>query len=326
MNEIHFSIIIPTYNRGKNLRETLKALSEQDNPGCKFEVIPVDNNSTDDTKDVILEFAKSAPIPIRYTHEKMAGSAYARNAGFRQAKGEIIGLIDDDIIVGKNWVKEITSPYVDSNVGAVGGKINLEWRNGSPPAWFDPYQSWLGVLDYGPTIRNLNPGEHINAGNYSIRRNTLFEAGGYPPCDAPGDKLIGDGECGLNSKVWESGKQIIWNPHAEVQHINNAQAITIHYMRKRSRHHGMGAAYSLFREKETTHFTIFKSVIRGLSQAAKNLLRSFQFKKISLDRYYSYLFKYEYSLWSAIYLLQILLDAKLKEAVLVNNWIEFKAK
>jgi glucosyl-dolichyl phosphate glucuronosyltransferase len=322
MSEVQFSIIIPTYNRGKYLRETLRALSEQENPGCNYEIIAVDNNSKDDTKEVILEFAKNSSVPIRYAHEKKAGSAFARNSGFRQAKGEIIGLIDDDIIVSKNWVREITSPYSNINVGSVGGKINLKWHNGLPPEWFDPYKSWLGELDYGPSIRSLEYGEHINAGNFSIRRDSLFEAGGYPPCDAPGDKLIGNGECGLNIKVWESGKYIIWNPRAEVQHVNNAQGITIQYMRKRSRHHGMGAAYSFFRKEATTPTIIFKSINRGFIHSVKSLLRSIQFKRKNLDQSYSYLFKYEYNLWYSVYLIQIQLDAKLKEAVLANTWIE----
>lgn len=321
MKKIYFSVVIPTYNRGKYLKDTLEALCNQDNPGCTYEVIPVDNNSTDETAELIEGFAKRSPIPIIYTIESRAGSAYARNTGFKQARGEIIGLIDDDIIVGRTWVREMTTAFRDSGVGAVGGKINLEWINGSPPHWFAPYQEWLGVLDYGDVKRTLNYGEHINAGNYAIRKEVLFEAGGYPPCDAPGDKLIGDGECGLNFSVWHQGKSIEWIPLAEVQHVNNAKGITIKYMRRRSKHHGMGGAYSFYRQDERTKLKTIKTLTVKLIQAANHYFRSLQ-QKSDIEKTLFHLFKYEYNIWYAIYLVNIMRDSELRSAVMMHNWLD----
>ncbi|HCJ66664.1 MAG TPA: hypothetical protein DHV62_04880, partial [Elusimicrobia bacterium] len=233
--KIRFSVIIPTFNRSGILTEAIKALINQNNPGCVYEIIPVDNGSTDDTKQVVENLARKSPVPICYLLEKKSGSHYARNTGFLSARGDILGLIDDDIIVDKNWVKNIVRVYDNSGVSCAGGKIEIRWINGLPPIWIEQFKNMLGEIDYGEKMIELYYPQMINAGNFSIRKEILLKVGGYNPCDAPGDKLIGDGEGGLCTKVYNSGGKIFWVPEAKALHIQDVERITVPYLRHRAR-------------------------------------------------------------------------------------------
>ena len=174
-----------------------------------------------------------SPVSIRYVYEPQAGSHYARNRGFLASRGEILGLIDDDVIVEREWVKHIVRAYDDRTVSCAGGKITIRWINGSPPKWIEPFKGVLGEMDYGPGFMELQYPKMINAGNFSIRKKILYKVGGYNPCNAPDDKLIGDGECGLCSKVWSAGGRIFWVPNAKTWHIQNANRIDIFYIKLR---------------------------------------------------------------------------------------------
>lgn len=319
--KIKFSVVIPTMNRSDMLRQAIEALCHQEEPGCSYEIIPVDNGSTDDTKAMVESIAKTSPVPIRYVFEPKSGSHYARNTGFKVAKGEILGLIDDDIIVDKNWVRNIVSIYDDPEVGAVGGKIILRWLNGEPPSWFEPYRGWFGELNYGNNVIKARSGIYINAGNYSIRKDTLFKVGGYNPCDAPGDIFIGDGESGLNLKVYDYGQKIAWTPYAVGWHVQDARKVTLSYMRLRAKHHGMGSAYTFYRNVNGDLFGILKRIMRRFLSIGKNIAQVIRFRRSLHKYYYGNLFAMESGLGFISYILRIKYNSRLRELVLKNDWL-----
>ncbi|MCA9374480.1 glycosyltransferase family 2 protein [Candidatus Peregrinibacteria bacterium] len=102
---MQISVVIPTYNRSSILQECLQALVEQDLPRKDYEVIVVDDGSQDRTKEVAEEFVH-AHDHIRYFHQKNQGQGKARNLGFEHAKGSIIVLINDDMIVRKDFLTQ----------------------------------------------------------------------------------------------------------------------------------------------------------------------------------------------------------------------------
>mgnify|MGYP000595608121 CR=1 FL=1 len=112
------SVIIPAYNSEKTLEQCLKSVLSQTE--INFEVIVVDNNSTDKTKEIINHFCK-IDKRVRYVFEPKKGRGAARNAGIKLAKGKIIAMTDSDCIVPNNWLKEITKPIVFENEKAVMG-------------------------------------------------------------------------------------------------------------------------------------------------------------------------------------------------------------
>ncbi|MFH1504117.1 MAG: glycosyltransferase, partial [Candidatus Omnitrophota bacterium] len=115
------SIIIPTYNRRKKLERCLKSFFVQDYPQQSFEIIVVDDNSKDGTKEMVEELAKEQNN-LFYSFQPRKGPAAARNLGIKRVRGEIIGFTDDDCEVDKNWVKlMVESHRKNPKITAVGG-------------------------------------------------------------------------------------------------------------------------------------------------------------------------------------------------------------
>ncbi|OGW74746.1 MAG: hypothetical protein A2Z72_08065 [Omnitrophica bacterium RBG_13_46_9] len=113
-----YSIIIASYNDAKNLADCLESLRATDCPREDFETIVVDNNSTDNTRDVVSRYPE-----VIYLTEDKNGRSFARNKGIRHAKGDILVFLDSDGRVTDGWLRRITEPFSDRGVGAVGGAI-----------------------------------------------------------------------------------------------------------------------------------------------------------------------------------------------------------
>ena len=105
------------------MRNTIVSLQQLNFPNDRYEIIVIDNNSTDDTRRVVEEGKQQGKKEIIYCKELRVGLHYARHAGAQIAKGDILAYIDDDAICDPDWLLELTRPYTDPKVGCVGGKI-----------------------------------------------------------------------------------------------------------------------------------------------------------------------------------------------------------
>src|SRR5438045_4488786 len=103
-----YSIVIATYNRAPVLRDTLASLARL-TPNVPWEVIVVDNNSTDETPVVVRAAAQTFPVPLRYAFERQQGRSAALNCGFDLAGGQIIVTTDDDVRVPPDWLNRIAA-------------------------------------------------------------------------------------------------------------------------------------------------------------------------------------------------------------------------
>ena len=319
--DISFSIVIPTCNRSGPLKAAIKALCEQDNPSCNYEIIVVDNGSNGNTKDVVKALAGESKVPIRYIFEAKKGSHFARNAGFIAAKGAVLGLIDDDIIVGSGWVENIFRAYDNPRVDCAGGKIKIRWINGQEPEWIAPFKHFLGELDWGSESKELQYPKMINAGNFSIRKRILLKVGGYNPCNAPGDKLIGSGESELCMKIYRLGGHIFWIPKAEAWHVQDVQKITFPLMCYRSKLGGMGRAYSFYRAANGNFSKIFKKIRTNFPSLIKYCWRAFLHAGKRDGVFYESSAGYHNSLGFICYLVRIKIDSRLHKLVKQDDWL-----
>jgi glycosyltransferase involved in cell wall biosynthesis len=123
MKELPFvSVIVPTYNRASLLKRLLESLREQTYPADKFEVLVVDDGSTDETPQVMEEFARSAPFAVRYFRQPRKGPAAARNLGIQQSRGEIVAFVDSDVTVAKDWLTNAVHYFLTDKVDGVEGR------------------------------------------------------------------------------------------------------------------------------------------------------------------------------------------------------------
>lgn len=248
MGKIKVSVIISTYNRPELLEKTIESLKQQDFSG--YEVIVVDNACSDNMRILLESQIRDADIcrcSIKYIQEPNIGLHNARHAGAKIAQGEILLYVDDDVITDKNLLQEVVEPYSDPDVGCVGGKILPKWEV-EPPELLSLFPNWyLSILDDDGELREVN---YIYGCNFSIRRNLLFELGGFNP-DAFGHKKMwwyrGDGEIGLLRKVHSVGKKVIYNPKAVVWHFIPKERLTVEYFKERAFKSGIEASFSKYR-------------------------------------------------------------------------------
>jgi glycosyltransferase involved in cell wall biosynthesis len=155
---MEFSIIIPTYNRADELRETIRSIAKLTVSG-DWELLVVDNKSPDHTRRVVEEESASFPASLRYLFEAEQGRYAALNTGIRAAWGKIIATTDDDARVEPDWLTNASAWLDELGCDYVGGKVLPLW-GGPRPAWLPNGPSgghWavLALQDYGEKPREF---------------------------------------------------------------------------------------------------------------------------------------------------------------------------
>ena len=319
---VQISVIVPTHNRSEYLRDAIISLQEQNFPKDKYEIIVVDNNSTDNTPQVVEACGRNGKKKVVYVKEPEIGLHNARHAGANAAKGEILAYVDDDVICDSNWISELVKPYADSEVGCVGGKILPKWEV-KPPEWVKLYPSYLSLLDLGDEVKELKTPK-IYGCNLSIRRSLLFEVGGFNP-DAFGDKKLiwyrGDGETGLLRKVLATGRKMVHTPYAIVWHVIPKSRLTISYFKKRSFIQGISSSFFAYR---TERFSRIKLLYRSCKFGIGSIICKFSaliYKILKKEGY----FKYEFAASSFksrfVYEIKLTYDKRLREFVERKSWL-----
>src|ERR1035437_2929431 len=219
MSIIQVSIIIPAFNRSGMLIQTLNSLLHQDFPKESFEVILVDNNSTDDTNQVIKKYIETNrdKLNIKYAIEKRQGDIYARHTGAYHAIGEILIFTDDDATFDTNWISEIVFVFKKfPTVGAVGTRISIKWDK-KPPAWILNYESFLGKITFGENYTVQETGLFMNNGSLAILKKVFTEVKGNNPGQLK-SFLVGDAEVGLCKKLHERKIPIAFTDNTTMWH------------------------------------------------------------------------------------------------------------
>jgi glycosyltransferase involved in cell wall biosynthesis len=215
------SVVICTFNRSALLRDSILAVLDQDFPFAQYEVIVVDNNSSDNTKEVVAELARAAPTAIRYVFEARQGLSYARNTGISETRGKIIAFTDDDIDAEKNWLQEIVSAFESPEVDCVGGPIRPVWP-GIKPEWITPrWESALSVSEFElarPSGEFKWPHYPWGA-NIAFRRETFEQFGLFPTnLGRVGKNLLSNEEIALCRRIEKGGRRIKFAPKAVIHH------------------------------------------------------------------------------------------------------------
>jgi glycosyltransferase involved in cell wall biosynthesis len=184
------SVCIYTFNRAKLLAEALESICNQTLPSELYELVVVDNRSTDDTRQVVKDYENRRPN-LRYVYEERPGISFARNRGWKEAIGEYIGYLDDDGVSPPDWLSIASEVIRLRSPDLFGGPFYPSYL-GPKPAWFkDEY----GTFSQGDQARELiSPDEYLSGGNLFVRRKLLEQIGGFDPGLGMQGKQIGYGE------------------------------------------------------------------------------------------------------------------------------------
>src|SRR5215212_7566836 len=147
---MQLDVVIPTYNRSLLLRKALRSLLEARlPPGMELRITVVDNNSSDDTREVVLAEQAKADRQISYVFEKQQGRSPALNAGVAATSGSHVGFIDDDEQVDKSWYEQVVSAFSEHDVDFIGGPYVPQFESAIPDWLPSEYNSVIGAVDGG---------------------------------------------------------------------------------------------------------------------------------------------------------------------------------
>jgi glucosyl-dolichyl phosphate glucuronosyltransferase len=228
MEKPRVTVAIPTYNRAEFLRQTLERIARQNFPHDQFEVLVIDNNSRDRTRDVVAAFADARPAP-RYVLETQQGLDHGRNRAIVEARGEIIVFGDDDILMEPTWLAELVAPFArdDSHrIGAVGGEVVPVFPDGLPP-WVE---EWHAPLAFRKEAGPLPPRDMPMGANLAFPR-WVFEKYGHfsTALDRKGGSLFSGGETEMLRRLRAAGLEVWFAPAAKVLHQMPASRTTFRY-------------------------------------------------------------------------------------------------
>lgn len=244
---MEFSIIIPTYNRADELRETIRSIAKLTVEG-DWELLVADNNSTDHTRAVVEEERSSFPAPLRYLFEPEQGRYAALNTGIRAATGKIIATTDDDARVESNWLTQAATGLEALACDYVGGKVLPLWK-GRLPDWLPdrPGRHWavLALQDHGEKPVEFG----VNGIPWPLGINTATRREAFDKI-APFDNRLGRKAGTLRNQAqreWHlraraAGLRGFYVPQMIVHHVVEAERLEKRYFRRWYYWHGISRA------------------------------------------------------------------------------------
>ena len=220
MSEL-ISAIICTHNRASFLVKAINSLINQSISKSLYEILVIDNCSTDSTAEIVRKYSTSHKI--RYIHEPRLGLSYARNTGWRNARGKYVAYLDDDAIADHIWLEKAIEAFeeIKPMPGCVGGKVRGIWE--SPrPAWLsDELITGLTVLDWSNhplQIHDLNQKWLVGA-NIAFPVEILKQVGGFVTClDRVGNNLLSGGDVYIQKQILKIGYSCLYYPDMSVGH------------------------------------------------------------------------------------------------------------
>jgi glycosyltransferase involved in cell wall biosynthesis len=253
------SVVITTYNRAKLLADTLLSLADQQvSPAVRWEVIVVDNNSRDETEDVVRRCSETTSLRIRHVFEPRQGQSFARNRGIEAAEGAVILFTDDDIIPSPDWVSAMLRAIDADDCEGAGGKVLPLWE-GEVPSWLSGRSdllSWLALVDSDEACMLDYPlvaSRRIVGASMGFRRSVFQEFGRFPTnLGHRGRRMYGGEEVELINRILLKGRRIRYDPSIVVRHRIGPDRLTRFFFLRRHFDHGCGQAQFLVREDGAT--------------------------------------------------------------------------
>jgi glycosyltransferase involved in cell wall biosynthesis len=282
-----YSIIIPTKNRCDQLIECLKSIELLFTDGLLFEVLVIDNNSNDLTRNILqLNFK----MDIRYFLEEIPGLLSARHFGAKMAKYDILCFLDDDVILSKNWLIGINKSQLNHPDYSLFTGPTLPIYESPPPSWLkfffetnnhgDEFCGWLSLMNFGLEDKEINP-KFVWGLNFIIRKNAYAQLKGFHPdnIDPQYQMYQGDGESGLTRKAMAAGMKAWYSPDILLHHVIPKSRLTVDYFKKRAYYQGVCDSFTeirlqFFKQQENKKYRTLSHKINYLLKRIVDIFQS----------------------------------------------------
>lgn len=256
------SVVLSTYNRAHLLPRALESLAEQDFEPDRYEVIIVDNNSNDGTREVGESFCARFPN-FRYVFERQQGLSHARNTGIRAARAPVVAFTDDDVRASREWVGTIAALFREHpDIAGVGGKVVPRWP-GPRPRWLTP-EHWapLALVDYGDAPFRIGDDRRLCliGANSAYRKDVFDRIGFYAPHVQAVGREVATEDNELLLRLWRAGGQCLYSPALVVTADIESVRMRRGYHRRWHRRHGRFLALMRDEQMERTSMGRFLGV------------------------------------------------------------------
>lgn len=272
MNNLRLSIIIPTYNRKDILKKCLTTIFNQTYPQNMYEIIVVDDGSTDGTEEMLKTMINDAPCNLRYFRQENKGPAAARNVGIRNANGKIVLFIGDDIIITPSLLEEHLKwhkEHTEDNIAVLG---YITW---SPEIEITPFMDWLE--NGGPQFHfwqikdkvEVDAWRYFYTSNISLKKTFLLKNGLFDE----DFKYAAYEDIELGSRLQKRGMLIRYNKNAIGYHYH---PFNLNKYCNRMLYLGSSAVILSNKHPETYHFSLPKTslVKRILKKCSYPVIRN----------------------------------------------------
>ncbi|MGI9043024.1 MAG: glycosyltransferase [Gemmatimonadaceae bacterium] len=315
------SVIIPTYNRSSLLRQTVETFVAQTYPADRWELILVDNHSTDNTWSVIQALAVREDR-IRPLRELRKGAHYARNSGAMQSRGSILYFTDDDMLAEPDLLANIVGVFdVDDRVASVTGKVLPRWDT-EPPAWVLEHlrNALLSLNDLGEATMITDEDPGVFSCHQAVRRDAFIEAGGFNP-DTNAGLFTGDNETGLNIKLRKRGYRFAYVGTAVTRHMIPASRMTQQYLNRRMADQGFCDSYTDYRSIRPGKGRLAKRIVAHSALIGVAALKAAARRAVGDTRWRLDLARIWYHRNRAVYDVRLLSDEHWRNFALRDNWL-----
>lgn len=266
---LDLSIIIPVYQGADRIKPLLKAIYSQANAGdFSWEVIVVDNNSTDNLWEVIQEYSL---LGIRYYVEQREGVAFARLRGVREARGEVVAFLDDDNIPAENWLSRVYYFGLETDASAWSGQCHPVYET-SPPPNINRIEKMFAVcekteLDYCPEKLILPPGAGL-----AVRKQAFLDA--FPKIVRLSGAFLQRGDdYELLLNMHKQGGKIVYNPEMSISHAIPSFRLDKSYLDKLGWNSGIATFdLVLINAKYPSAFLAVKLILGSLKRLVLHVL------------------------------------------------------
>ncbi len=322
------SVIVPTYQRPDCLLQALKSLQAQ-TLSC-FEIIVVDNAVDSKIRLMTVECSKKSVTPIKYIPEPRLGLHNARHTGALASSGKLLVFTDDDATFDPKLMEAYIGAFqANPNMVAAGGPVRAIWES-PPPQWLLDY---MGDGKCFPILSLMEPygGFRLDKKGYffgvnmAIRRHVLLKLGGFNP-EIFGNTWLGDGESGLNRKIWHEGMLVGYVPGAVVYHHIPHSRMRKRYFYLRMANEGAGTEYARFHDGgipgsvglSLRYIRIFLELF--IRSVVMTFLRMIQKKK--WFPIFSIRMELSYNMARLRYVRRLFRDIKLRQLVVKKDWLK----
>ena len=205
MNLVKVSVIIPTYNRKEEIKDAIASLSKQTYPPELYEVVVVDDGSTDGTINLLQKLSENTNINLKFLYQENKGPGAARNHGIKFSNGDIICFMDSDCIADPKWIEAHVRSYTEKDIGGVGGSVLPYDASSLISRYADLYEYQLRVFK-----NNLL--KYVNTSNASFRRSVLEVVNGFD------ENIIYTEDKDLSIRVRKAGYKLKFSEDAIIFH------------------------------------------------------------------------------------------------------------